>query len=153
MLNQGNTATGATSLLTPVPGTPGGDALASINVNIVTTVPSVDRVSIIESTAITQTREPLNNSNWSVWKGSMKHMFSLCNVTEYIFGAIQRPNSAHDPLGAKNWDFNDSYVVMLIYKNISTVQKIHVGQDNMAYEVWRNLEVIHEITSHMTIIT
>jgi len=80
-------------------------------------------------------------------------MFSLCNVTEYIFGTIRRPHFAHDPIGAKNWDFNNSYVAMLIYENISTVQKIHVGQDNMAYEVWRNLKAIHEITSHTTIIT
>jgi len=80
-------------------------------------------------------------------------MFSLCNVTEYVFGAIRRPHFAHDPIGAKNWDFNDLYAAMLIYENISTAQKIHVGQDNTAYEVWRNLEAIHEITSHMTIIT
>ncbi len=42
---------------------------------------------------------------------------------------------------------------MLIYENILTAQKVHVGQNNTAYEVWRNLEVIHEITSHTTIIT
>ena len=103
--------------------------------------------------AITQTREPLNNSNWGVWKGSMKCMFSLCNVAEYVFGNIWRPNSAHDPIGARNWDFNDNYVAMLIYKNILTAQKVHVGQDNLAYEVWRNLESIHKITGHTTIIT
>jgi len=80
-------------------------------------------------------------------------MFSLCNVTEYVFGDVQRPNSANDPVGARNWDFNDSYAAMLIYKNISTVQKVHVGQDNSAYEVWRNMEVIHEITGHIMIIT
>ncbi len=88
MLDQGNTAAGAASLLTPMPRTLGRGALAPINANVVVTVPSVDQVSIIESTTITQTREPLNDLNWSVWKGSMKCMFSLCNVTEYVFGAI-----------------------------------------------------------------
>ena len=153
MSNQGNVAAGTTSLLTPTPATPGGGAHTPINANVVATVPLVNRVSIIESTAITRTREPLNDSNWSVWKGSMKHMFSLCNVTEYVFGAIRRPHFAHDPIGAKNWDFNDSYTAMLIYENILTAQKIHTGQDNTAYEVWRNLKVIHEITGHTTIIT
>jgi len=71
-----------------MPRTLGRGALAPINANVVVTVPSVDQVSIIESTTITQTREPLNDLNWSVWKGSMKCMFSLCNVTEYVFGAI-----------------------------------------------------------------
>jgi len=42
---------------------------------------------------------------------------------------------------------------MLIYENISTMQKVLAGQDNSAYEVWRNLKAIHEITGHMTIIT
>ena len=83
----------------------------------------------------------------------MKHMFSLCNVTEYVFGAVRRPNSVNDLVGAQNWDFNDSYTAMLIYENILTAQKVHAGQDNSAYEVWRNLEVIHEITGHTTIIT
>src|SRR6267154_2128910 len=143
MSSQGNTATpGATSLLTPTPPSPGGGAQVPINANVVVTVLSVDQVSIIESTAITRTREPLNDSNWSIWKGSMKCMFSLCNVTEYVFGAIRRPHFAHDPIGAKNWDFNDLYAAMLIYENISTAQKIHMWQDNTAYEVWRNLEVI-----------
>jgi len=126
---------------------------ANINANIIATVPSVDYVPIIESTAITQTREPLNDMNWSVWKGSMKHMFSLCNVAKYVFGNIRRPDPAQDPVGTKNWDFNNSYAAMLIHENISTAQKVHMGQDNTSYEVWRNLEAIHKITGHTIIIT
>ena len=51
----------------------------------------------------------------------MKCMFSLYNVAEYVFGNVWRPNSIHDPIGARNWDFNDNYVAMLIYENILTV--------------------------------
>ena len=42
---------------------------------------------------------------------------------------------------------------MLICKNISALQKVYVGQDNKSYEVWRNLEAIHEVTGNTTIIT
>ncbi len=80
-------------------------------------------------------------------------MFKLCKVTGYIFGDIAQPNHAHDPEGTDNWDFNDSYVAMLIYENISAAQKVHVGQYNMAYDVWNNLEAMHEVTGHTTIIT
>ena len=54
-------------------------------------------------------------------------MFKLCKVTGYIFGNIARPDRTHDPEGADNWDFNDSYVAMLIYENISVAQKVHAG--------------------------
>ncbi len=59
----------------------------------------------------------------------------------------------HDPEGANNWDFNDSYAAMLIYKNISVAQKVHTGQDNLAYEVWKNLEAMHKVMGHTTVIT
>jgi hypothetical protein len=70
-----------------------------------------------------------------------------------VLGNIVRPDPAHDPVGAKNWDFNDSYTAMLICENISASQKVYAGQDNKSYEVWRNLEAIHEVTGNMTIIT
>jgi len=46
-------------------------------------------------------------------------MFKLCKVTGYIFGDITQPDCVHNPEGANNWDFNDSYAAMLIYENIS----------------------------------
>ncbi len=57
-----------------------------------------------------------------------------------------------DPIGTKNWDFNDNYARMLIFDNISMSQKVHVGQDCTAFEIWCNLEAIHEITGYTTII-
>jgi len=66
MLNQGNISAGTTSPLMPAPGTPVEGAQAPANANIIATVLLIDRVAIIESTAIMQTREPLNNSNWSI---------------------------------------------------------------------------------------
>ncbi len=65
----------------------------------------------------------------------MKHVFKLCKVTSYVFGNIARPDRVHNPNSANNWDFNDSYMAMLIYKNISAAQKVHTGQDNLVYDI------------------
>jgi hypothetical protein len=35
---------------------------------------------------------------------------------------------------------------------VTASQKIYVGQDCSAYEMWNNLEAIHEVTGHTTII-
>ena len=153
MSNQGNALTGAASPLTSPPGTPaaGVQPSANVNANIITTVPLIEHITIVKSN-ITRTKE-LNDTNWNVWKGSMKRIFGLCDLSEYVLGNVVRPDPAHDPVGAKNWDFNDSYAAMLICENISVGQKIYAGQDNKSYEVWRNLEAIHEVTGNTTIIT
>ena len=104
MSNQGNAVAGAASPLTPAPGTPVGDAqaptIATVPTNVVATVPSILRVPIVESNA-TRTKE-LTDANWSTWKGSMKRIFGLCDLSEYVLGNIVRPDPAHDPVGAKN---------------------------------------------------
>jgi len=88
--------------------------------------------------------------NWNVWKGCMKCTFKLCKVSAYVFGNVKRPDSMLDPVGTENWDFNDSYAAILIYKNILSSQKVHTGQDSTAHEMWNNLEAIHETRGHTT---
>ena len=141
MLNQGNALAGAASPLMPAPGTPVGGAQAPAidttpapaNTIVVAAVPSIERVPIIESN-ITRTKE-LNDTNWNAWKSSMKRIFGLCDLTDYVYGNVIRPDPAQDPIGAKNWDFNDSYAAMIICENISAAQKVYAGQDNKSFEV------------------
>jgi hypothetical protein len=83
----------------------------------------------------------------------MCHKFKACKVAGYIYGNIKRPDPRLDPVSAKNWDFNDNYAAMLIYKNVSSSQKVHVGQDSAsAFQMWSNLKAIFEVSSHTTII-
>src|SRR6266851_876446 len=82
----------------------------------------------------------------------MKRTFKLCSVSGYIYGDTKRPDPVHNPTGAENWDFNDTYTARIIFSNISASQKIHVGQDCPAHEMWDNLEAIYEVTGHTTII-
>jgi hypothetical protein len=83
----------------------------------------------------------------------MKRIFGLCDLSEYVLSNVVHPDPMHNPVGVKNWDFNNSYAAMLICENISASQKVYTGQDNKSYEVWRNLEEIHEVTGNTMIIT
>jgi hypothetical protein len=82
----------------------------------------------------------------------MRRTFKLCSVAGYIYGDVTRPDPALDPVSADNWDFNDTYAARIIFSNLAASQKIHVGQDCSAHEMWDNLEAIHEATGHTTII-
>ena len=105
---------GAASPLMPTPGMPAGGAPPPANANVVMTVPLIKCIMIVESNA-TRTKE-LNDTNWNVWKGSIKHIFGLCDLLDYVSSNVDHPDPAYDPVGAKNWDFNDSYAAMLIVR-------------------------------------
>ena len=119
---------------------------------VVTTTSSITVVPANESNMIPRTKDVLNDTNWAIWKTRMRRMFKQCRVSGYVYGDIERPDPALDPVGAENWDLNDNYAGMLIFENISIPQTIHVGQDLTAHQMWSNLEAIHEVTGHTTII-
>ncbi len=119
---------------------------------VVTTTLSITLVSTNESNMITRMKDILNNTNWAIWKTHMHCMFKQCRVLGYIYSDIKRPDPALDPVGTENWDLNDNYARMLIFENISTSQTIYVGHDLTASDMWSNLEAIHKVTGHTTII-
>jgi hypothetical protein len=94
----------------------------------------------------------LDDTNWAIWKTCMHHTFKQCHVSRYIYSDIKRPDPTVDSVCMENWDLNDNYAGMLIFENISTSQKIHVGHDLIASNMWSNLEAIHKVTGHTTII-
>jgi len=120
--------------------------------SVVSSISTIVRVPVNESTTITRTTDPLNNTNWAVWKGCMRRTFTLCEVAGYVYGDIERPDPTLDPVGAENWDFNDAYAGILIYENISSSQKVYAGQDCSAHEMWNNLVAIHETVGPTTIL-
>jgi hypothetical protein len=105
-----------------------------------------------ENNMIPRMKDVLNDTNWAIWKTHMRHMFKQCRVSGYVYGDIKRPNPAFNLVSTENWNLNDNYAGMLIFENISIPQTIHVGQDLTAQQMWSNLEAIHEVTSHTTII-
>ncbi len=52
--------------------------------------------------------------NWPAWSKSMHLLFKLLKVKDYIYGTIPCPDAGEDPVGADNWEYNDTYAQMLI---------------------------------------
>ena len=105
----------------------GMSTLSPTSGSAVLSTSSIKHIPANESVTITQTSDPLNDTNWAVWKADMKRTFKLCSVSGYIYGDTKRPDPMLDPTGAENWDFNDTYTARIIFSNISALQKIHVG--------------------------
>ena len=58
-----------------------------------------------------------------------------------------------DTNGAKNWDFNDNYVQVMIINNISSTEMVHISQCTTAKAMWDNLEAVHELKGNQTIVS
>lgn len=121
--------------------------------SVVSSTSTIARVPVNERTMISLMTDPLNDTNWAVWKACMRRTFTLCNVSGYVYGDIERPDPTLDPtsISAENWDFNDSYAAILISENISPSQRVYAGSDCSAHEMWSNLEIIHETAGPATI--
>jgi hypothetical protein len=87
--------------------------------------------------------------NWTAWSQSMDLLFSIANACGYIDGHIWCPDANADPVGAKNWEFNDSYIQLLIRKNIASSQKMHMCSCPSAQRMWNSLRHIHETTNYL----
>ena len=64
-------------------------------------------------------RDHLTDDNWHEWKERMRRVFYNCDINEYVTGEIKHPNEAIDPIGALNWDKNDSWAEQIIIHNVT----------------------------------
>src|SRR5271155_1948141 len=72
-------------------------------------------------------RDHLTDENWHEWKDRMKRVFTNCDITGYVTGAVSRPNESDDPVGVCNWDKNDCWTPQVIIHNVISSQMNHVG--------------------------
>lgn len=114
---------------------------------------TIVRVRASENSAITRTNNPLNETNWTVWRKKITYMLEMCGVDEYVRGVVKQPNRDIDLEGARAWAFNDTYAKLLITNNIEPDQMIHINQCNTSHEMWECLEAVHESRGHQTIIS
>ncbi len=114
---------------------------------------SVARVRANENSAITRLNDPLNESNWTTWRGKMNLMLKLCGVDPYVQGKVKCPEETIDPESADNWVFNDTYAKLLITNNVEPAQMVHVGQCSTSHEMWASLVAVHESKGHQTTIS
>jgi hypothetical protein len=103
----------------------------------------IGRVHVNEDSAITVIREPLDETNWHVWRHRMSLALHLCGLDAYVTGQITRPNPQEDPVGSANWTFNDTYAKFLITNNITSSQMVHVIRCATAHDMWSNLEAVN----------
>jgi hypothetical protein len=108
------------------------------------------RVSAKEVLNIPKMPEPLTDNNWSLWKDRIKRILELCEVDAYALGQIPKPTRGNDQ-EERNWKYNDNYAAVIISNNITATQMIHVGQCSTANTMWSNLEAVHEMKGHQTV--
>ena len=107
-----------------------------------------------EHGSIMKLKEPLDETNWAIWREQVRRIFKLCRVVPYIDGTLPRPNAAtthQDILDA--WDSNDIYAQILITNNISGNQMVHVSRLETAHQIYSSLEAIHETRGHQVAIS
>lgn len=95
-------------------------------------------------------REPLDGTNWTLWRERMIRALRLCGVEGYAEGKMKRPENPQD---ADNWDYKDNYAQLLILNNISSTDVVHVGPCATANAMWVSLEAEHdpESSGHQTL--
>ena len=130
--------------------TPDANSSSTIHTSPVTTITKLER----EHGGITKLKEPLDDTNWAIWRERIRRIFKLCRIGPYIDGTLPRPDPGtadQDSLDA--WDCNDVYAQILITNNISGNQMVHVSRLDTAHEIWTSLEAIHETRGHQVAIS
>jgi hypothetical protein len=110
---------------------------------------SIKRVSA----NIIEDPDRLDNSDWMLWRASMGHILTACDVIGYVRGQIPCPDPTVDPDGANNWAFNDCYAKDLIRRNIESTQLVHIKRCTTAHEMWKTLEALHEHRDYQTMLS
>ena len=112
--------------------------------------PTIKRLEYLHSN-ITKMLEPLDDTNWVVWRERIRRLFLLSGAEPYVYGTLKRPDSATSP-NLAIWIKNDVYAQILITNNITMGQMVHVTRLNTAHEIWRSLEAIHETKDYQVAI-
>ena len=112
---------------------------------------SIPCLTIAEIAPVSKIDETLDSKskNWTAWSQSMDLLFSIANCRGYIDGRSRCPDANADPISFQNWEFNDSYIRMLIRKNIASSQKMHTRSCSTAQKMWNSLRHIHESTNYL----
>jgi hypothetical protein len=96
-------------------------------------------------------RDHLMDDNWHIWKERMQRVFINCDITGYVKGTEKRPDESVDPVGARNWDKNDTWAQQVIIQNVTASQTNHVGSKTSAQTMYSALSVTHDNMAHQTV--
>src|SRR5258708_40346706 len=76
--------------------------------------------------------------NWQTWSRSMCILFDIIHTRGYINGTIHMPDQKLYPNTNKTWHFNNTYIMMLITRNIAESKMIHTNDCDNVYDKWNN---------------
>jgi len=100
---------------------------------------------------ITKIKETLENkkNNWTTWSKSMMTLFDLNDIVDFVVSRVPCPDKTHNPIGAKNWRFNNAYTKLYIDNNTAPSEKVHTQGCTMAHKMWENLKSMYKSTDYM----
>src|SRR5260221_265821 len=112
---------------------------------------SVTRIRTPEASAVMKVREVLDTriKNWSSWSQSMELLFNLFEVHDYVLRRVTLPEQTRDPVGASNWQYNNTFAMILITTNISPCEKVYTNGCPTSHRMWRSLQSMHKSTSYL----
>ena len=61
------------------------------------------------------------------------------------------PQWSHQPVGALNWDKNDSWAQQIIIHSVTSTQMNHMGSKSTAEEMFSALSITHDNKAHQTV--
>ena len=79
----------------------------------------------------------------------MMYLFNSFEVKSIINGQLVCPDPVCNPVGMKNWMYNDNYAQMLITANISKNIIVHTDGCPTAFNMWQTLRALFERSPDM----
>lgn len=112
--------------------------------------PTVARIRPKDWSSEHETYNLLAEDNWQSWRDDILLTLRICGLGDYVNGTIKCPDVATDPVGADNWEYNDTYTKKVIRDRLSQGQKFYTSNCETAEEMWSNLKAIHQPCSDQT---
>jgi len=100
---------------------------------------------------ITKIKETLEGkkNNWTTWSESMMMLFDLNDIVDFILSRVPCPEKVCNPVGAKNWQYNNAYAKLCIDNNTAPSEKVHTQGCATAHKMWENLKLMYKSTDYM----
>lgn len=109
--------------------------------------PSVARFRPKDFAGVLETNYLFNENDWqswAFWREDMYLRFGICGLVDYVHGQLPCPDKATDPIGASNWEYNDTYTKILIRDCLREGQKYHTANCDTSHQMWKNLEAFYQ---------
>ena len=112
--------------------------------------PAIEIFKAPDLSFLTSTIQPLNKEkgNWVNWSHQMNRIFQILDTQAYIDGHVSLPDPAIYPDAARNWRYNNTFLIMIINNHIIESEQIHTNDCKTAHATWENLRKYHELSSY-----